>query len=107
MKKIKFIRNYLNSVSNLNNHNSAIVLNRRKYQEYVKNNDSKFKIICWSRRTGKDIEAFTQACEQCLDVPNSTVYYIFNTMKQGRMMILEGKTEDKISFIETVVNLSH
>lgn len=53
---------------------------------------------------GKDLLAFSLACRDCLDKPNTTVYYIFPTMKQAKMMLLEGITKKKKS-IETVINV--
>ena len=64
-----------------------------------------FFIICWARRLGKDLLAFSLACEECLNKPNTIVYYIFPTMKQGKMMILDGFTNDKKRIIEEVVNI--
>lgn len=48
--------------------------------------------------------AFSIACKQCIETPNSIVYYVFPTMKQGKMMILDGYTNDKKPIITTVVN---
>lgn len=70
-----------------------------KYEEGVR-----FFMICWARRLGKDMMAFGIACKQCLDTPNSIVYYVFPTMKQGKMMILDGYTNDKQSIITTVID---
>lgn len=70
-----------------------------KYEEGVK-----FFLICWARRLGKDMMAFSIACKQCLETPNSIVYYVFPTMKQGKMMILDGYTNDKKPIITTVVH---
>ena len=64
-----------------------------------------FFIICWARRLGKDLLAFSLACEECLNKPNTIVYYIFPTMKQGKMMILDGFTNEKKRIIEEVVNI--
>nr|WP_241635634.1 hypothetical protein [Fusobacterium gastrosuis] len=64
-----------------------------------------FFLICWARRLGKDLLAFSLACEQCLNKENTVVYYIFPTMKQGKMMILDGFTNNKKRIIEEVVSV--
>ncbi len=56
-------------------------------------NHNRFLLICWCRRLGKDMMAFYLACKECVENKNRIVYYVFNTMKQGKMMILEAKTE--------------
>ncbi|MGL5715489.1 MAG: hypothetical protein ACRCX2_20890 [Paraclostridium sp.] len=70
-----------------------------KYEEGIR-----FFLICWCRRLGKDLLAFSLAAKQCLETPNSIVYYVFPTMKQGKMMILDGYTNDKRPIITTVVS---
>lgn len=77
---------------------------QRKIIEVYKENLYNFFIICWARRLGKDLLAFSLACEQCLNKSNTIVYYIFPTMKQGKMMILEGFTNNKKRIIEEVIN---
>lgn len=64
----------------------------------------KFFLICWARRLGKDLLAFGIACKECINKPNSVVFYVFPTMKQGKMMILDGYTNERKSIIETVVD---
>ena len=63
-----------------------------------------FMLICWARRLGKDMTAFSLAAKQCIDTPNSTVFYMFLTQKQGRQMLLEAKTTDHKPIISEVVN---
>lgn len=80
----------------------------RPYQAELMNifgKETNYLIICWARRMGKDLLAFSLACRDCLDKPNTTVYYIFPTMKQAKMMLLEGITKERKSIIETVINV--
>ena len=63
-----------------------------------------FLSICWARRMGKDITALYLACKTCVDNDNQIVFYVFNTMKQGRQMILEAYTLDGKPLITSVVN---
>ena len=70
------------------------VFKARDYQKKIidtfKSGLYNFFIICWARRLGKDLLAFSLACEECLNKANTVVYYMFPTMKQGKMMILDG-----------------
>nr|DAQ34911.1 MAG TPA: Large subunit terminase [Caudoviricetes sp.] len=82
-----------------------------KARDYQKNIIDTFKsglynffIICWARRLGKDLLAFSLACEECLNKANTVVYYMFPTMKQGKMMILDGFTNERKRIIEEVIN---
>lgn len=47
---------------------------------------------------------FSLAAKQCIDSPNSTVFYMFPTQKQGKQMLLEAKTTDHKPIISEVVN---
>lgn len=79
----------------------------RKYQKKLiekYDNGVKFFLICWARRLGKDLLAFSIACRECINKPNTIVYYVFPTMKQGKMMILDGYTNDRKSIIDTVIS---
>ena len=49
----------------------------QKYEEGVR-----FFLICWARRLGKDMMTFSLAAKQCINTPNSTVFYMFPTQKQ-------------------------
>lgn len=64
----------------------------------------KFILICWARRMGKDILTFSIACREAVKKPNQIIYYVFNTMKQGKMQILEGMTTDGKRIITEVVS---
>ena len=82
-----------------------------KARDYQKNIIDTFKsglynffIICWARRLGKDLLAFSLACEECLNKANTVVYYMFPTMKQGKMMILDGFTNERKRIIEEVID---
>lgn len=88
---------------------TPIRMKDRPYQTTVR---EKFKLynfilICWCRRLGKDMFALSEAARQCIEVPGSVVYYVFNTMKQGKMMILDGRTEDKKRILEEVINVRY
>lgn len=48
--------------------------------------------------------AFSLACKQCLEAENSIVYYVFPTMRQAKMMMLDGYTNDKKPIITTIVD---
>ena len=75
-------------------------------QELVQKYDDgvRFFLICWARRLGKDMMTFSLAAKQCIDSPNSTVFYMFPTQKQGKQMLLEAKTTDHKPIISEVVN---
>ena len=84
------------------------VFKARDYQKKIidtfKSGLYNFFIICWGRRLGKDLLAFSLACEECLNKSNTVVYYMFPTMKQGKMMILDGFTNERKRIIEEVIN---
>lgn len=84
------------------------VFKARDYQKKIidtfKSGSYNFFIICWARRLGKDLLAFSLACEECLNKANTVVYYMFPTMKQGKMMILDGFTNERKRIIEEVIN---
>ena len=71
----------------------------QKYEEGVR-----FFLICWARRLGKDMFAFSMACRQALERPNSIIYYMFITQKQGKTVLLDGYTEDGQRIIESVLD---
>ena len=71
----------------------------QKYEEGVR-----FFLICWARRLGKDMFAFSIACREALDRPNSIIYYMFVTQKQGKTVLLDGYTEDGQRIIESVLD---
>ena len=71
----------------------------QKYEEGVR-----FFLMCWARRLGKDMFAFSIACREALERPNSIVYYMFVTQKQGKTVLLDGYTEDGQRIIESVLN---
>ena len=83
---------------------------RIKYRPYQKKvvetfeQGQRFLLICWARRLGKDMMTFSLAAKQCIDSPNSTVFYMFPTQKQGKQMLLEAKTTDHKPIISEVVN---
>ena len=83
---------------------------RIKYRPYQKalvetfEQGERFLIVCWARRLGKDMMTFSLAAKQCIDTPNSTVFYMFPTQKQGKQMLLEAKTTDHKSIISSVLN---
>jgi len=53
---------------------------------------------------GKDLLALYLACKRCIEVANSVVYYVFPTMKQGKMMILDGYSNNKKKIIDEVID---
>ena len=71
----------------------------QKYEEGVR-----FFLICWARRLGKDMFAFSIACREALDRPNGIIYYMFVTQKQGKTVLLDGYTEDGQRIIESVLD---
>ena len=83
---------------------------RIKYRPYQKalvetfEQGERFLIVCWARRLGKDMMTFSLAAKQCINTPNSTVFYMFPTQKQGKQMLLEAKTTDHNSIISSVLN---
>lgn len=86
----------------------SFVFKARAYQKKIidvfKSATYRFFIICWARRLGKDLLAFSIVCEECINKANTVVYYMFPTMKQGKMMILDGFTNDKKRIVEEVIN---
>lgn len=84
------------------------IFKARDYQKKIinvfKSGEYNFFLICWARRLGKDLLSFGLACEQCLNKENTVVFYVFPTMKQGKMMILEGFTNNKKTIIEEVIS---
>lgn len=84
------------------------VFKARDYQKKIidvfKSELYSFFIICWGRRLGKDLLAFSLVCEECLNNSNTVVYYMFPTMKQGKMMILDGFTNERKRIIEEVID---
>jgi len=53
---------------------------------------------------GKDLLALYLACKRCIEVANSVVYYVFPTMKQGKMMILDGYSNNKKKIIDEIID---
>lgn len=106
---MKAIIKYLESVleTREKEKQSYLVFKPRKYQqEFVKKYDEgiRFFAICWCRRMGKDMFALYIACRECIKKPRSIVYYIFPTIKQGKMMILEGFTNEKERILEAIIS---
>lgn len=71
----------------------------QKYEEGIR-----FFLICWARRLGKDMFAFSIACREALERPNSIIYYMFVTQKQGKTVLLDGYTEEGQRIIESVLD---
>lgn len=106
---MKAIIDYLESVLKAREEEkkSYLIFKPRKYQqEFVKKYDEgiRFFAICWCRRMGKDMFALYIACRECIKKPRSIVYYIFPTIKQGKMMILEGFTNEKERILEAIIS---
>lgn len=106
---MKAIIKYLESVleTREKEKQSYLIFKPRKYQqEFVKKYDEgiRFFAICWCRRMGKDMFALYVACRECIKKPRSIVYYIFPTIKQGKMMILEGFTNEKERILEAIIS---
>ena len=106
---MKAIINYLESVLKAREEEkkSYLIFKPRKYQqEFVNKFDEgiRFFAICWCRRMGKDMFALYVACRECIKKPRSIVYYIFPTIKQGKMMILEGFTNEKERILEAIIS---
>lgn len=79
----------------------------RPYQDkIIKDFDTglKFLILCHCRRMGKDMLSFYLVCRLCNEKPNQIVYYVFNTMKQGKQMILDGMTFEGKRIITEIVS---
>lgn len=106
---MKAIINYLERVLKAREEEkkSYLIFKPRKYQqEFVNKFDEgiRFFAICWCRRMGKDMFALYIACRECVRKPRSIVYYIFPTIKQGKMMILEGFTNEKERILEAIIS---
>ena len=71
----------------------------QKYEEGVR-----FFLICWARRLGKDMFAFSIACREALENRNSVIYYMFVTQKQAKVVFLDAYTEERERIISSVVN---
>ena len=71
----------------------------QKYNEGVR-----FFLICWARRLGKDMFAFSIACREALENRNSIIYYMFVTQKQAKVVFLDAYTEERERIISSVVN---
>lgn len=88
---------------------SYFKFNARPYQRRLIqtfDEGARFFLVCWARRLGKDLFALSVTCRECIKNPNTVAYYIFPTMKQGRMMILDGYTERKTLILEEVIERS-
>ena len=86
--------------------NNALIFKARIYQQEIINLYDKYDyfLLCWCRRMGKDLLALYLACKRCIEVSNSVVYYVFPTMKQGKMMILDGYSNSKKKMIDEVID---
>lgn len=86
--------------------NNALIFKARIYQQEIINLYDKYDyfLLCWCRRMGKDLLALYLACKRCIEVANSVVYYVFPTMKQGKMMILDGYSNNKKKIIDEVID---
>lgn len=87
----------------------AIITNYYPYQteiasQFHAEGEDRPLYICWCRRAGKDIFAFTEACKIAIEKPNSRIMYLFPTGKQGKKAILDGITFDNKPIISSVVN---
>ena len=85
---------------------NALIFKARIYQQDIINLYDKYDyfLLCWCRRMGKDLLALYLACKRCIEVSNSVVYYVFPTMKQGKMMILDGYSNSKKKMIDEVID---
>lgn len=63
-------------------------------------------LICWCRRAGKDAFTFSLADDQCVSVPNSRVFYFLPTIKQAKLVLIDGVLDDGRSFLESIVDVS-
>ena len=88
------------------NKSNALIFKARIYQQDIINLYDKhdYFLLCWCRRMGKDLLALYLACKRCIEVSNSVVYYVFPTMKQGKMMILDGYSNSKKKMIDEVID---
>lgn len=104
MKALEFIRQERRKRHSTERH---FIFSPRPYQNKLIqafDDGVKYFLVCWARRLGKDLFALSIACRECINNANTVVYYIFPTMKQGRMMILDGFTEGKKLILEEVIN---
>lgn len=85
---------------------NALIFKARIYQQDIINLYDKYDyfLLCWCRRMGKDLLALYLACKRCIEVSNSVVYYVFPTMKQGKMMILDGYSNNKKKIIDEIID---
>ena len=88
------------------NKSNALIFKARSYQQDIIDLYDKYDyfLLCWCRRMGKDLLALYLACKRCIDVSNSVVYYVFPTMKQGKMMILDGYSNSKKKMIDEIID---
>ena len=88
------------------NKSNALILKARIYQQDIINLYDKYDyfLLCWCRRMGKDLLALYLACKRCIEVSNSVIYYVFPTMKQGKMMILDGYSNNKKKIIDEIID---
>lgn len=88
------------------NKSNALIFKARIYQQDIINLYDKYDyfLLCWCRRMGKDLLALYLACKRCIEVSNSVVYYVFPTMKQGKMMILDGYSNNKKKIIDEIID---
>ena len=98
MKKIRSFGYMLKkSLSDDIKHKEQIRIKYRPYQQRIVETfeqGQRLLLICWARRLGKDMMTFSLAAKQCTDNPNSTVFYMFPTQKQGKQMLLERYSPD-------------
>ena len=109
MKKNKrsFMHLFKESFDNDVDSKDYLKIKYRPYQQELVQkyeNGVRFFLICWARRLGKDMFAFSMACRQALERPNSIIYYMFVTQKQGKIVLLDGYTEDGQRIIESVLD---
>nr|DAW45268.1 MAG TPA: Large subunit terminase [Caudoviricetes sp.] len=85
---------------------NALIFKARIYQQDIIDLYDKYDyfLLCWCRRMGKDLLALYLACKRCIEVANSVVYYVFPTMKQGKMMILDGYSNNKKKIIDEIID---
>lgn len=88
------------------NKSNALIFKARSYQQDIINLYDKYDyfLLCWCRRMGKDLLALYLACKRCIEVSNSVIYYVFPTMKQGKMMILDGYSNNKKKIIDEIID---
>ena len=81
----------------------------RHYQEALRQriiDERKHLMVCWTRRAGKDLFTFTMAYKQCLEKPNSRVYYFLPTAKQCKLVLTDGVLNDGRNFLTSIVDVS-